>query len=104
MIETTDWTFDGTQVPIYARSWRDGEDDAAFRRRPRARVRRAHRSLRPRGAGARGARGVVYGLDHIGHGQSGGERVLIPDFEPVVADVHTVVERPAPTGRISRSC
>jgi pimeloyl-ACP methyl ester carboxylesterase len=33
----------------------------------------------------------VYGLDHTGHGRSEGERVLIPDFTPVVEDVHTVV-------------
>ena len=33
----------------------------------------------------------VYGLDHAGHGQSEGERVLIPDFTPVVDDVHPVV-------------
>ncbi|TYL52128.1 lysophospholipase [Nocardioides sp. BGMRC 2183] len=35
---------------------------------------------------------AVYGLDHLGHGRSAGERVLIGDFEPVVDDVHTLVE------------
>lgn len=30
---------------------------------------------------------VVYALDHAGHGESDGERVLIEDFEPVVDDV-----------------
>jgi alpha-beta hydrolase superfamily lysophospholipase len=40
---------------------------------------------------ARGA--VVAASDHEGHGRSGGERVLIADFEPVVDDLHTVVER-----------
>lgn len=35
----------------------------------------------------------VYGLDHMGHGESAGERVLITDYADVVADVHTVVER-----------
>ncbi len=29
---------------------------------------------------------AVYGLDHVGHGRSDGERVLVADFEPVVAD------------------
>jgi alpha-beta hydrolase superfamily lysophospholipase len=33
----------------------------------------------------------AYGLDHVGHGRSEGERVLIPDFTPVVEDVHTLV-------------
>jgi alpha-beta hydrolase superfamily lysophospholipase len=36
---------------------------------------------------------VVYGPDHIGHGESDGERVLIADFDNVVADLHAVVER-----------
>ena len=31
---------------------------------------------------------VVHGMDHVGHGRSAGERVLIPDFEPVVEDFH----------------
>jgi alpha-beta hydrolase superfamily lysophospholipase len=36
---------------------------------------------------------VVYGPDHRGHGRSAGERVLIADFEPVVEDLHLVVQR-----------
>jgi alpha-beta hydrolase superfamily lysophospholipase len=36
---------------------------------------------------------VVYGPDHIGHGESDGERVLVADFDNVVADLHAVVER-----------
>lgn len=35
---------------------------------------------------------VVYALDHVGHGRSDGERVLIEDFEPVVDDVHRLEE------------
>jgi alpha-beta hydrolase superfamily lysophospholipase len=35
---------------------------------------------------------VVYGPDHLGHGKSDGERVLVHDFEEVVADLHTVGE------------
>ncbi|CAM5233881.1 Alpha/beta hydrolase OS=Streptomyces alboniger OX=132473 GN=CP975_31375 PE=4 SV=1 [Streptomyces alboniger] len=33
---------------------------------------------------------AVFGPDHVGHGRSAGERVLIEDFEDVVTDVHTV--------------
>lgn len=33
---------------------------------------------------------AVFGPDHMGHGRSAGERVLIEDFEDVVTDVHTV--------------
>lgn len=35
---------------------------------------------------------AVYAADHAGHGRSAGERVLIRDFEPVVDDLHAVVE------------
>jgi alpha-beta hydrolase superfamily lysophospholipase len=35
---------------------------------------------------------AVYGPDHLGHGESEGERVLIADFDHVVADLHAVVE------------
>jgi alpha-beta hydrolase superfamily lysophospholipase len=34
---------------------------------------------------------VVYGPDHLGHGESDGERALIADFERVVDDLHAVV-------------
>src|SRR5699024_4527967 len=36
---------------------------------------------------------AVFGPDHIGHGRSDGERVLVEDFEPVVDDVHLVVQQ-----------
>lgn len=35
---------------------------------------------------------AVYGADHAGHGRSAGEPALIADFEPVVDDLHRVVE------------
>jgi alpha-beta hydrolase superfamily lysophospholipase len=35
---------------------------------------------------------LVVGHDHVGHGESAGERVLIADFEAVVDDLHRVVE------------
>lgn len=35
--------------------------------------------------------GYVFGPDHLGHGQSQGERVLIEDFESVVDDLHHAV-------------
>lgn len=35
---------------------------------------------------------AVYGLDHVGHGRSDGERVLVADFEPVVADFHVLAD------------
>ncbi|MFE5213684.1 MULTISPECIES: alpha/beta hydrolase [unclassified Streptomyces] len=35
---------------------------------------------------------AVYAPDHMGHGKSAGERVVIEDFEDVVTDVHAVAE------------
>ncbi|RJL32740.1 alpha/beta hydrolase [Bailinhaonella thermotolerans] len=35
---------------------------------------------------------AVFGPDHMGHGRSAGDRVLIEDFEDVVTDVHAVEE------------
>jgi alpha-beta hydrolase superfamily lysophospholipase len=34
---------------------------------------------------------IVAGPDHVGHGRSGGERVLITDYDLVVDDLHRVV-------------
>ena len=36
---------------------------------------------------------VVAGPDHLGHGQSEGERVLVADYEHVIDDLHAVVRR-----------
>ena len=36
---------------------------------------------------------VVAGPDHVGHGRSGGERVVVGDFDLVVDDVHAVAGR-----------
>ncbi|WP_394216733.1 alpha/beta fold hydrolase [Brachybacterium vulturis] len=38
---------------------------------------------------------AVYAADHVGHGRSGGVRVLISDVEPVVEDLHHVVQHAA---------
>lgn len=36
---------------------------------------------------------AVYGQDHVGHGRSDGERVLIEDYDKVVDDFHLLEER-----------
>ena len=44
-------------------------------------------------AAALGERGaVVYGPDHLGHGESEGERVLVADFDHLADDLHGVIE------------
>src|SRR5215207_4147287 len=35
---------------------------------------------------------VVYGPDHLGHGESAGEQVLVASFEDIVDDLHLVDE------------
>ncbi len=35
---------------------------------------------------------ATYGVDHVGHGRSGGERVVIEDIDGVVDDVHRLCE------------
>lgn len=36
---------------------------------------------------------AVYGVDHVGHGKSAGDRVLVEDFDRVVDDFHLLAER-----------
>jgi alpha-beta hydrolase superfamily lysophospholipase len=36
---------------------------------------------------------VVYAPDHLGHGQSSGERAVVEDIEVLVGDLHTVADR-----------
>jgi alpha-beta hydrolase superfamily lysophospholipase len=86
-----EWDFTGTREHIVAREWPID--------RPR------HVAVLVHGYGEHIGRydhvadallrqgAAVYGPDHIGHGRSGGERVLITDFEDVVRDLETVVER-----------
>jgi alpha-beta hydrolase superfamily lysophospholipase len=85
-----EWEFAGTRGAVTARIWADGE--------PR------YVAVLVHGYGEHLGRydhvadvlvrhgAVVCGPDHMGHGRSAGDRVLIEDYEDVVADVHTVVE------------
>ena len=91
MIDVKEWTFSGTQVPIVATSWQESASAPRFVAvlvhgygEHIGRYQHVAVALMANGA-------VVYGMDHIGHGKSGGERVLITDFEDVVDDVDTVV-------------
>lgn len=86
-----EWTFDGSQGTIHAQSW-TGDDPAS------------HIVLLIHGYGehigrydhvadaliANGA--AVYGLDHMGHGRSDGDRAIVTDFDHVVADVDQLVD------------
>jgi len=91
MTRVTEWTFEGSQGQIAARSWRA---DLATPRYLTVLVhgygehvgRYEHVAAALIGSGA-----VVYGLDHLGHGKSAGERVLVSSFDDVIADVDRVV-------------
>jgi alpha-beta hydrolase superfamily lysophospholipase len=82
----------GTRGPITAREWP--------RERPREQPRYValvvhgygeHAGRYEEVAGVLVAHGAaVFGMDHMGHGKSAGDRVVIEDFEDVVTDVHTV--------------
>ncbi len=91
MTTATEWTFEGANAPIVAKAWPTPSDGASFVAvlvhgygEHIGRYEHVAASLASIG-------GAVYGLDHLGHGKSGGERVLISNFDDVVEDVHTVV-------------
>ena len=88
-----EWTYQGSAGDLVARSWGGAED-----REPTHVVLLAHgygehigRYEHVADALALGG-AAVYAVDHMGHGRSAGERVLIQDFEDVVTDLHALDE------------
>lgn len=90
MAASREWEFAGTRGAVTARIWADGE--------PRYVAVLVHGYGEYLGRYDHVAdvlvrhRAVVCGPDHAGHGRSAGDRVLVEDFEDVVADLHTVAE------------
>lgn len=90
MAASQEWSYAGRNGRLVARTW----DDPA--RTPTHVVVVAHGYGEHIGRYERladalvGNGAVVYAVDHIGHGRSEGERVLVTDFEDVVADLHTL--------------
>ncbi|MEU3660431.1 lysophospholipase [Streptomyces sp. NPDC032940] len=90
MAESREHVLSGTRGRITVREWSAG--------RPRYVVLLVHGYGEHSGrygevAGVLTSHGAaVYAPDHMGHGASDGERVLIEDFEDVVTDVHAVAE------------
>ncbi|NUP24341.1 MAG: alpha/beta hydrolase [Streptomyces sp.] len=90
MADAREHLLDGSRGPIVVREWPNP--------RPRyvALVVHGYAEHVGRYAGvahalvAHGA--AVFGPDHIGHGRSAGERVVIEDFEDVVADLRAVAD------------
>jgi alpha-beta hydrolase superfamily lysophospholipase len=84
-------TLQGHAGSLYTRTW---EHDAPTRVVVIAHGYGEHIGRYDDVAAAFGERGaVVHGLDHVGHGRSDGERALIGDYDPVVDDLHLLVER-----------
>jgi len=89
--DSQEWTFEGHAGELAARTW------------PRGNAR--YTALLCHGYGEHIGRyehvadalvrhgAVVHGVDHVGHGRSAGERVLIPDYEAVVDDFHELATR-----------
>lgn len=89
MAESSEWSYDGLNGKLVARTWHGPG-------RPTHLVIISHGYGEHIGryewvAGALVDNGAtVYAVDHIGHGKSDGERVLVEDFEDIVADLHTL--------------
>ncbi|MEV8124510.1 lysophospholipase [Streptomyces sp. NPDC085944] len=90
MAETREHTLTGTRGRITVREWAAGQ--------PRYVAVLVHGYGEHSGryeevAGVLTGHGAaVYAPDHVGHGRSEGERVVVEDFEDVVTDVHAVAE------------
>ena len=87
MADSREWTYEGLKGELVARTWTGGD-------RP------THVVLIAHGYGEHVGRyedvadalvrhgAMVFAVDHVGHGKSAGERVLVEDFEDVVTDLH----------------
>ncbi len=91
MTESRDRTYQGRHGRLAARTWTG--TDAPSHVVPLAHGYGEHIGRYERLADALvGTGAVVYAVDHVGHGNSEGERVLVEDFEDVVADLHQLDE------------
>lgn len=94
MVESREWSYAGTQGTLVARTWSEPG--------PGGDAKPSHVVLLSHGYGEHIGRyehvadalathgAVVYGVDHLGHGKSDGERVVVSDFEDVVTDLHAL--------------
>jgi len=96
VVESREWSYAGTQGTLVARAWYEATAGGATQ--PSHVVVLSHGYGEHIGryehvAAALVANGAaVFGVDHLGHGKSDGERALVPDFEDVVTDLHTLDE------------
>jgi alpha-beta hydrolase superfamily lysophospholipase len=89
MPDSREWTLAGHGGRLVVRTWSGG--DATSHVVLLAHGYGEHTGRYEHVAAALVANGAtVYAVDHVGHGRSEGERVLIADFERVVDDLHAV--------------
>lgn len=93
MSDSQEWTYDGHAGELTARTWAASGGPARYVAllchgygEHIGRYTHVADALVRHGA-------VVHGVDHVGHGRSAGERVLVADYEQVVADFHALAER-----------
>jgi alpha-beta hydrolase superfamily lysophospholipase len=89
--ESREWTYNGLHGKLLARTWSGPGDPTHIV--VIAHGYGEHIGRYERLADALVAGGaVVYAVDHVGHGKSEGERVLVQDFEDIVTDLHGLDE------------
>jgi alpha-beta hydrolase superfamily lysophospholipase len=91
MAQSREWTYPGRHGELVARIWRGDTEPTHVVLIAHGYGEHVGRYERPADAlTADGA--VVYAVDHVGHGRSAGDRVLVEDFEDVVDDLHALDE------------
>ena len=87
MAQSREWSYRGRHGELVARTWQGDAESTHVVLIAHGYGEHVGRYERPAGAlTADGA--VVYAVDHVGHGRSEGDRVLVEDFEDVVDDLH----------------
>jgi alpha-beta hydrolase superfamily lysophospholipase len=89
--ESREWSYGGTRGSLVARSWTGPGEPTHVVVLAHGYGEHVGRYERLADALA-GAGAAVYAVDHVGHGKSEGERVLVEDFEDVVTDLHALDE------------
>jgi alpha-beta hydrolase superfamily lysophospholipase len=89
--QSREWTYDGGHGTLVARSWSGSDEPTHIVVIAHGYGEHVGRYERLAGALVRNG-AVVYAVDHVGHGKSEGERVLVQDFEDVVTDLHALDE------------
>ncbi len=86
-----EWSYQGVHGTLAARTWRGPDDPTHVVIVAHGYGEHVGRYQRVADALVRDG-AAVYAVDHVGHGRSAGERVLVSDFEDLVTDLHALRE------------